>query len=74
VAVARIAVVAGDGIGPEVVAEGRKVLRAVLPDVETTDYDLGAARYLQTGEVLPGSVLDDPAGRRWRPGSAGGRA
>jgi 3-isopropylmalate dehydrogenase len=61
VAVARIAVVAGDGIGPEVVAEGRKVLRAVLPDVETTDYDLGAARYLQTGEVLPGSVLDELA-------------
>ena len=41
----RIAVVAGDGIGTEVVTQGLKVLRTVLPGVETTDYDLGAARY-----------------------------
>jgi 3-isopropylmalate dehydrogenase len=54
---ARIAVVAGDGIGPEVVAEARKVLDAVLPGVEQTEYDLGAARYHRTGEVLPESVL-----------------
>jgi 3-isopropylmalate dehydrogenase len=46
-----------------VVAEGLKVLRAaVAPDgvsVETTDYDLGAARWHRTGETLPDSVLDD---------------
>jgi 3-isopropylmalate dehydrogenase len=52
----RIAVVAGDGIGTEVVAEGLKVLRALLPGTETTEYDLGAARYHRTGEVLPQSV------------------
>ncbi|HZN74708.1 MAG TPA: isocitrate/isopropylmalate family dehydrogenase, partial [Micromonosporaceae bacterium] len=55
----RIAVVAGDGIGPEVVAQALKVLDAVRPGIETTDYDLGAARYLRTGEVLPSSVLDE---------------
>lgn len=59
---ARIAVVAGDGIGPEVVAEARKVLAAVLPGAETTDYDLGAARWHRTGEVLPESVLAELAG------------
>jgi 3-isopropylmalate dehydrogenase len=55
--VVRIAVVSGDGIGTEVVAQGLKVLDAVLPGVETTQYDLGAARYNRTGEVLPDSVL-----------------
>ena len=59
---ARIAVVAGDGIGTEVIAQARKVLDAVLPGVETTEYDLGAARYHRTGEVLPDSVLDELAG------------
>ncbi len=49
--------VAGDGIGPEVVAEALKVLTAVQPGVLTTPYDLGAARYRRTGEVLPDSVL-----------------
>ncbi|ROT33302.1 3-isopropylmalate dehydrogenase [Micromonospora sp. HM5-17] len=58
---ARIAVVAGDGIGPEVVAEARKVIDAVLPGVEATEYDLGAARYHRTGEVLPDSVLAELA-------------
>ena len=58
----RIAVVAGDGIGPEVVAQARKVLDAVLPGIQTTEYDLGAARYHRTGEVLPDSVLDELAG------------
>ncbi len=58
----RLAVIGGDGIGPEVVAEGLKVLRAVLPGVETTDYDLGAAAYHRTGEVLPDGVLDELRG------------
>ena len=55
----RLAVIPGDGIGPEVVAEGLKVLREVAPDVETTAYDLGAARWQRTGELLPDSVLDE---------------
>ncbi|MCZ7376402.1 3-isopropylmalate dehydrogenase [Micromonospora sp. WMMC250] len=59
---ARIAVVAGDGIGPEVVAQARKVLDAVLPGVQATEYDLGAARWHRTGEVLPDSVLTELAG------------
>jgi 3-isopropylmalate dehydrogenase len=60
--VARIAVVAGDGIGPEVIAQSRKVLDVVLPGTEATEYDLGAARYHRTGEVLPDSVRDELAG------------
>jgi 3-isopropylmalate dehydrogenase len=60
--VTRIAVVAGDGIGTEVVAQGLKVLGTVLPGIETTHYDLGAARYNRTGEVLPDSVLDELRG------------
>ncbi|MEV0126877.1 3-isopropylmalate dehydrogenase [Dactylosporangium sp. NPDC050688] len=59
---AKIAVVAGDGIGTEVVAQALKVLRVVLPGVETTDYDLGAARYHRTGEVLPDSVTEELRG------------
>jgi 3-isopropylmalate dehydrogenase len=58
----RLAVIPGDGIGPEVVAEGRKVLDAVLPGVDATSYDLGAAGYLRTGEALPDSVLDELRG------------
>src|SRR5918912_1673952 len=56
----RLAVIAGDGIGPEVVAEGLKVLRAAVDGiaaVDTTDYDLGARRWHATGETLPDSVL-----------------
>ncbi len=56
----RLAVIPGDGIGPEVTAEALKVLEQVAPpDVkfEHTRYDLGAERYLATGEVLPDSVL-----------------
>ena len=52
----RLAVIAGDGIGPEVVGEAVKVLDAVLPGVEKTNYYLGARRYHATGEVLPHSV------------------
>ncbi|MFJ9441423.1 3-isopropylmalate dehydrogenase [Kitasatospora sp. NPDC101235] len=56
----RLAVVPGDGIGQEVVAEGLKVLGAALPadvKLETTEYDLGARRYHRTGETLPDDVL-----------------
>jgi 3-isopropylmalate dehydrogenase len=58
---AKIAVIPGDGIGPEVVREGLKVLRAVAElegfEVETVDYPFGGAHYLRTGEVLPDSAL-----------------
>ena len=57
----RLAVIAGDGIGPEVVDEGLKVLREVTSDLETTPYDLGAARWQRTGELLPDTVLDELA-------------
>ncbi|WP_111766302.1 3-isopropylmalate dehydrogenase [Nakamurella deserti] len=53
----KLAVIPGDGIGPEVVAEGLKVLTGVVPDVEITSYDLGASRWHRTGELLPDSVL-----------------
>ena len=73
-----LAVIPGDGIGPEVVVEGLKVLDAVLggsdAKVETTEYDLGARRWRATGETLPDSVLAelrrsrrDPARRGRRP-------
>ena len=54
----KIAVLAGDGIGPEVMTEGLKVLRTVRDDVETTDFDLGARRYLRNGELLTDADLD----------------
>ncbi len=61
----RIAVIGGDGIGPEVVAEAIKVLRVAATDVtiETTSYDLGSRRWRRTGEVLPDSVLSELAGQ-----------
>src|SRR6201996_801536 len=57
----KLAVVGGDGIGPEVTDEALKVLRAATPGVtwETTDYDLGARRYHRTGETLPESALEE---------------
>ncbi len=55
----RLAIVAGDGVGPEVIGEAVRVLDAALPDVEKTSYDLGARRYHATGEVLPDSVLNE---------------
>src|SRR5919107_2519810 len=58
----RLAVIPGDGIGPEVVAEGLKVLSAVSPDIEPTSYDLGADRWRRTGELLPDTVLDELLG------------
>jgi 3-isopropylmalate dehydrogenase len=57
----RLAVIPGDGIGPEVVAEALKVLAVAAPDVtfDITNYDLGAARWLRTGETLPDAVLEE---------------
>src|SRR3979490_1637136 len=55
----RLAVIPGDGSGPEVVAEALKVLGEVVPAAEITRYDLGAARWHATGELLPESVLGE---------------
>jgi 3-isopropylmalate dehydrogenase len=59
----RIAVIPGDGTGPEVVAEGLKVLAAVAGPAgikfDFTPYDLGGERYKRTGETLPDSVLEE---------------
>ncbi|NBM19383.1 3-isopropylmalate dehydrogenase [Streptomyces sp. GC420] len=55
-----LAVIPGDGIGQEVVAQGLKVLSAVLPQdvkLETREYDLGAQRWHRTGETLPDAEL-----------------
>jgi 3-isopropylmalate dehydrogenase len=53
----KLAIIGGDGIGPEVVAEAVKVLDTVLPGVQKTEYDLGARRFHATGELLPESAL-----------------
>jgi 3-isopropylmalate dehydrogenase len=56
----RLAVIGGDGIGPEVIGEAIKVLRALgTVVIEPTSYDLGAERWKRTGEVLPDSVLSE---------------
>jgi len=64
----KVAVIGGDGTGPEVAAEGVKVLKAVCQmegiPLELSDYDLGGDRYLRTGEILPDSVLKELAGFR----------
>jgi 3-isopropylmalate dehydrogenase len=52
-------VIGGDGIGPEVIAEALKVVRATGVGIDTVDYDLGGARYLRDGTILPDSVLDE---------------
>jgi len=61
-----LALVPGDGIGPEVVAEGVRVLDAVTGaagvKLETTEYDLGARRWHATGETLPDGVLAELRG------------
>jgi len=60
--VLKIAVIPGDGIGPEVVREGLKVLAAVAGSAsvryEVTEFDWGGERYLKTGEVRPANALD----------------
>src|SRR3981081_4452099 len=59
----RIAVIPGDGIGPEVIAQGLRVLDAVTGATGTrldrVTYDLGAERYLRTGENLPDAVFKE---------------
>jgi 3-isopropylmalate dehydrogenase len=59
----KIAVMGGDGTGPEVVREGLKVLSAAAKKygfkLDLHDYDFGGARYLKTGEVIPESAIDE---------------
>jgi len=59
----KIAVMGGDGTGPEVVKEGLKVLEAAAGKhgfkLALTDYDFGGARYLKTGEALPDSAIEE---------------
>ena len=59
----RVAVIPGDGTGPEVMREGRKVLEAAAAQggfrFEWLSFDVGGNRYLKTGETLPDSVLDE---------------
>ena len=54
----KLAVIPGDGIGVEVTAEALKVLDALVPGVTTTEYDLGARRYLRNGETLTGADIE----------------
>ncbi len=54
-----IGVIGGDGIGPEVVAEALKVVRAAGVDLATVDYHLGGARYLEDGTVLTDEIVDE---------------
>lgn len=58
----RLAIIAGDGIGPEVIGEAVKILDTVLPGVEKTSYDLGAKHYHATGEVMPDGLIDELKG------------
>jgi 3-isopropylmalate dehydrogenase len=54
-----IGVIGGDGIGPEVVAEALKVMRAAGVDLSTVDYHLGGTRYLEDGTVLTDEIVDE---------------
>jgi 3-isopropylmalate dehydrogenase len=58
----RVGIIGGDGIGPEVIGEALKVVRAAGVELDTVDYDLGGRRYLATGEVLPDPVLEELRG------------
>ncbi|MDR2398922.1 MAG: 3-isopropylmalate dehydrogenase [Endomicrobium sp.] len=59
----KIALLPGDGTGPEVIREGVKVLETVAKKnnfkIEFVEYDLGAVRYLKTGEILPESMIEE---------------
>ena len=58
----RVAVIGGDGIGPEVTQAALDVVRAAGVQVETSDYELGAARYLKDGFVLDDKTLEELRG------------
>lgn len=54
-----IGVIGGDGIGPEVIAEALKVVAAAGVELDTVDYQLGGARYLTDGVILPDEVIEE---------------
>ncbi len=58
----RVAVIGGDGIGPEVTAAALEVVSALGVQLETREFDLGAARYLRDGFVLDDSTLEELRG------------
>lgn len=55
----RVGIVGGDGIGPEVITEGLRVITAAGVTLDTVDYDLGGARYLNDGTVLSDETLEE---------------
>jgi len=55
----RVAIIEGDGIGPEVTAEGLRVIANLGVPLETVRFDLGGRRYLATGEILPDAELEE---------------
>ncbi len=59
----KVGVIGGDGIGPEVVAEALKVVAAAGVALDTVDYDLGGARYLRSGDILPPTRSRRPRSR-----------
>ena len=54
-----IAIVGGDGIGPDVISEAEKVLKAAGLNYEGTSFDLGGQRYLKDGEILSDEILEE---------------
>ncbi|MBT5581211.1 MAG: 3-isopropylmalate dehydrogenase, partial [Acidimicrobiaceae bacterium] len=55
----RVGIMGGDGIGPEVVAEGLKVIAAVGVEMDTVEYDLGGERYMRDGTILPDEIVEE---------------
>jgi len=58
----RVAVIGGDGIGPEVCDEALKVVKVTGIELDTVSYDLGAKHYVATGEVMPDGLIDELRG------------
>ncbi len=55
----KVGIIGGDGIGPEVIAEGLRVIEAAGVELDTVDYDLGGARYLKDGVILTDEILEE---------------
>ena len=55
----KVGIIGGDGIGPEVIAEGLKVIAAAGVELETVEYDLGGSRFLRDGEILSDATLEE---------------
>jgi len=55
----KIGIIGGDGIGPEVISEGLKVIEAAGINLDLHNYDLGGTRYIKDGTILPDSILQE---------------